>query len=90
MIDYEGAWNTLGVPVGQVNQAKALTAEQWLNPITNGWSAAYVQAVERHEFAERPLDGTYQLELDVAPEVQLGQIDRVQVLADTSYWVRQN
>ena len=88
--DYEGSWNTLGIPIGQVNQAKALAAEQWLNPITNGWSAAYVQAVERHEFAERPLDGVYQLELDVAPEVQLGQIDRVQVLADTSYWVRQN
>jgi hypothetical protein len=90
VVDYEGAWNVLGVKIGRINQAKALTAEQWLNPVTNGWSEPYVQAVERHEFAERPLDGTYLLELDVAPEVLLGQIDRIQVLADTSYWVRQN
>jgi hypothetical protein len=90
VVDFAGSWRTLNVPVGQINQAKALSAEQWLNPVTNGWSQPYVQAIERHEFAERPLDGTYQLELDVAPEVQLGSIDRVQVLADTSYWVRQN
>ena len=89
LTDYEGKWHVLGVPIGQVNQAKALVAEESLDPIAHGWSAADVQAVQRVEFSDRPLDGTYQLVLTVAPEVQLAQIQRVQILTETSYWVRQ-
>lgn len=89
VMDFEGNWRTLAVPIGQINLAKALVAEQWLDPISNGWDKPYVQAVERHEFTERPLDGTYQLELELGPEVRLGNIERVQILSDTSYWVRQ-
>lgn len=89
VVDYENAWRTLNVPVGQINLGKALAAEQWLDPISNGWSQPYVQAVQRLEFSERPLDGAYQLELQVAPEVDLDKIERIQILADTSYWVRQ-
>ena len=87
--DYEGGWHVLAVPKGQINQAKALASEQWLDPITNGWSASYVQAIARPEFQDRPLDGTYQIVFTVGPEVQLSHIDRVQVLTQTSYWERQ-
>jgi hypothetical protein len=89
VVDYSGEWRTLNVPVGQVNLGKALVAEQWLDPISNGWSEPYVQAVQREEFSERPLDGTYVLELELAPEVDLDNIERIQILTDTSYWVRQ-
>jgi hypothetical protein len=89
VVDYENEWRTLGVPIGQINLGKALTAEQWLDPVSNGWDKPYVQAVQRLEFSERPLDGSYQLELELGPEVVLGNIERVQILADTSYWVRQ-
>jgi len=89
VVDYDGEWRSLNVPVGQVNLGKALVAEQWLDPISNGWSEPYVQAVQRVEFSERPLDGTYQLELELAPEVNLDNIERIQILTDTSYWVRQ-
>lgn len=87
--DYAGTWRTLGVPLGRIEGAKALAAEQWLDPIANGWSASYVQAVARSEFAERPLDGTYLLDIEVAPEVQLSHLDRIQILTRTSYWVKQ-
>ncbi len=87
--DFEGAWHTLNVPLGQINQAKALAAEQWLDPVSNGWAEPYVQAVQRVEYAGRPLDGTYTLELVLGPEVQLGNIERIRILTQTSYWVRQ-
>lgn len=87
--DYEGTWRMLGVPVGRIEQAKALSSEQWLDPVIKGWSEPYVQAVARQEFAERPLDGAYLLDLEVAPEVQLAQIERIQILMSSSYWVKQ-
>jgi hypothetical protein len=86
---FDGEWRTLDIPVGQINQGKALVAEQWLDPVSNGWAQPYVQAVQRLEFTGQPLDGTYQLDIQLAPEVQLGKIERIQILSDTEYWVRQ-
>jgi hypothetical protein len=89
VVDYDGEWRAESVPIGQINMAKALVAEQWLDPISNGWDKPYVQSVQRTEYAERPLDGTYQLELELGPEVQLDNLERIQILTDTSYWVKQ-
>jgi hypothetical protein len=55
----------------------------------NSWNQPYVSAVQRHELRERPVGGAYELELEVTPDVQLDRIERVQLLMETNYWVRQ-
>jgi hypothetical protein len=87
--DYDGSWVGYGLPVGQVEGGKALAIEEWIDPIVNGWNQSYVSAVQRHELRERPVGGAYELELDVTPDVQLDRIERVQLLMETNYWVRQ-
>ena len=74
---------------GQVEGAKALAAEEWLDPLANGWSKPFVAAVGRSEFADRPLGGTYELVLQLGPEVTLSRIERLQVLFESAYWVKQ-
>ena len=87
--NFDEQWRALGVPVGNIEGAKALTAEQWLDPTGNGFSKPYVASVARTELAGRPVGGTYQLELEVTPDVRLDRIDRVQVLTRSTYWVKQ-
>jgi hypothetical protein len=87
--NYDGEWRAYGVPTAKVEGGKALAIEEWLDPIVNGWNETYVSNVQRHEFRERPLDGSYELELEVTPDVQLDRIERVQVLTETNYWVRE-
>jgi hypothetical protein len=45
--------------------------------------------VARFELLERPVGGAYQLDLETPPEVRLDRIDRLQVLAQTNYWIQQ-
>lgn len=85
----EHRWMILPVPTGRVEAAKALAAEQWLDPVVNSWSKPYVSSVARGEFSSRPFGGAYELEFDLGPEVVLDRIERVQVLAGATYWVRQ-
>jgi hypothetical protein len=87
--NFDEQWRALAVPVGSIEGAKALTAEQWLDPTGNGFSKPYVASVARTELAGRPLGGTYRLELEVTPDVRLERIDRVQVLTRSTYWVKQ-
>jgi hypothetical protein len=87
--DYTEQWHVLGVPTGQIEGAKALVAEQWLDPISNGFAKPYVSAVARTEFQERPLGGEYQIVFQLTPDVQLQNIEQIQVLTRSSYWVRQ-
>jgi hypothetical protein len=87
--DYNGNWVSYGLPVGQVEGGKALAIEEWIDPIVNSWNQPYVSAVQRHELRERPMEGAYDLELEVTPDVQLDRIERVQLLMETNYWVRQ-
>ena len=87
--DFDEQWRSLGVPAGSVEGAKGLAAEQWLDPTGNGFSKPYVANVARTEFAGRPIGGTYRLELEVTPDVRLDRLDRVQVLARSTYWVKQ-
>ncbi len=83
------AWRILGVPLGRIEGAKALAAEQWLDPLGNGWSKPYVEAVGRTEFAERPFGGGYELVLQTPTEVRLSRIERIQILLESNYWVSQ-
>jgi hypothetical protein len=89
MIDYDGFFRNLEVPLGQIEGAKALTAEQWLDPLANAWAKPYVAQVARTELSERPLGGSYALVFELGPEVVLSRVEQVQLLLETSYWVKQ-
>jgi hypothetical protein len=86
---FEQIWRVLTIDVGRIEAGKALAAEQWLDPVNNGWGRTYVDAVARTELAERPFGGAYQLELDLGPEAHPERIDRVQILVQSTYWVKQ-
>ena len=83
-------WRSLDVPWGRVEGGKGLAAEVWLDPLRDGWSTSYVSAIKRTEFELRPLGGTYELEIEAGPEVDLDRIERVQLLIGSNYWVKQN
>jgi hypothetical protein len=87
--DYSQLWRMLGVPLGRIEGAKALAAEQWLDPVSNSWGKPYVDAIARDELLDRPFGGSYELELESPAEVRLDHIDRMQVLTQAAYWVKQ-
>jgi hypothetical protein len=87
--DAEQSWTILPMPNGNIEGAKALAAEQWLDPIVNAWSKPYVASVARSELTARPLGGSYEIQFNLGPEVVLERIQRVQLLAGASYWVSQ-
>jgi hypothetical protein len=87
--DFEQVWHVLGLPRGQIEGAKALATETWLDPIFESFSKPEVDAVARSEFRERAYGGVYHLELNTGPEVRFERLERVQVLAGGSYWVKQ-
>lgn len=89
LTDFAGQWHALGFPSGRIEGGKALAAELWLDPLKDGWSTSYISAVQRAEFFWRPLYGAYVLEIETGPEVRLEQLERVQVLVGSSYWVAQ-
>ena len=88
--DFGELWRAQGVPIGRIEGAKGLAAELWLDPLKDGWDSTYINAVSRTEFALRPLGGSYELEFEVAPEVVLDRIERLQVLVGSTYWVKQD
>lgn len=87
--DYSETWWYNNDGIGQIEGGKALAAEQWLDPVANGFDKSYVAAVARQEFADRPVGGSYELDLMFGPELQLNQLQSVQVLTQTAYWVKQ-
>lgn len=87
--NFEQTWVALEVPRGQIEGAKALAAEQWLDPLSNSWSKPYVAQVARTEYLDRPVAGAYLATFTVGPEVTISRIDRIQVLAESAYWVKQ-
>lgn len=90
VMDYAEAWRLQELPLARIEAGKALAAEIWLDPVAQGWSESAVAAVGRWELSGRPLNGQYVLEIEVAPEIRLDRIERVQILAETAYWVRQD
>jgi hypothetical protein len=87
--DFNESWHTVETPFLHVEAAKALAAEQWLDPIGNSWSQPFVSAVARSELSDRPIGGAYALEFEISPQVDFDRVARVQLLSENSYWTRQ-
>ena len=87
--NYDQQWRVLGVSAASVEDGKALANEESLSIPGTAWGKPEVDLLARSELFERPLGGTYQLDLEVPPELILSKIDAIQVLYDTSYWVKQ-
>jgi hypothetical protein len=83
-------WRSYTVPTAQIEAAKALATEEWLDPISNSWTVPIVANVARTELQGRPVGGAYDLLLAISPDVRLERIERVQLLVETDYWVRQD
>jgi hypothetical protein len=86
---YEQQWREVDIPIAQIEAAKALSTEEWLDPVSNGFNLPTVTNVARRELAGRPLGGSYELELELTPDVRVDRIERIQILAETESWVRQ-
>jgi len=87
---YDQGWHLLAVPTAYVEGGKAIAHNQWLSPLLSSWSQPHVEAAARTEFMERPLGGAYALEIQLDPEVHLERVERIQILAATTYWVSQD
>jgi hypothetical protein len=91
--DYQGSWRSLGVSPGLIEDGKALANETTLDVFS--WStqpnASYVASVARTELADRPLGGTYTLDINPNsdPQIRLSNISEIQLLYQRTYWVRQ-
>jgi hypothetical protein len=86
---YDQTWHSLSIPVAVIEAGKALSTEEWLDPVTNGFNRSDVANVSRSEFIDRPIGGSYELTLHLSPDVNVERIERIQLLAQTSYWVKQ-
>jgi hypothetical protein len=87
--DFSSGWRAISTPFLHVEGAKALAAEEWLDPVKNSWNQPFVASAARTELEERPTGGEYFVEFQIGPEVDLDRIERVQILLESSYWVRQ-
>jgi len=87
--DYDQSWVSYDIPTGVVEGGKALASEEWLDPASNGFQSPVVSSIARQEFAGRPLGGAYELVLELTPDVRPERIERIQVLLQSDYWVRQ-
>lgn len=87
--NHEEAWRTVQVPTAIIEGGKALAAEEWVDPVSNGFNAPVVASVAREELAGRPVGGAYELTLRLSPDVRVERIQRIQLLMQTEYWVRQ-
>jgi hypothetical protein len=87
--DYDEVWRFLDVSAGQIEAGKGLAAELFIDPLQDGWSNTYISSVARTEYELRPLGGNYEIDFAVPPEVVLDNIERVQLLVGSTYWVKQ-
>jgi hypothetical protein len=87
--DYTQTWTTMNLPTGIVEGGKALASEEWLDPVSNGFNTPMVANITRREFAGRPMGGAYELILELPRDVRVENIERIQILAQSDYWVRQ-
>jgi hypothetical protein len=87
--DFSGVWHNIPLPQGRIEDGKAVALERWLEPLQDGWNTAYISAVARTEFSHRPLGGEYVLEFALTPEIHAENIERVQIMMGSEYWVAQ-
>jgi hypothetical protein len=86
---YEQQWRALDVPVGVIETGKAVAAELLVD--YTGWTNPYLSGAAKLEYTDRPLGGTYELDLNPNqdPSVRLDNVQGIQVLLMSSSWVRQ-
>ena len=87
--DYNEEWWSLDVTNGFIEDAKAVAAELLVD--VSYWSNPYVVSATRNELLDRPLGGTYELELNTEndPAVNLANLTDVQLLYKDTFWSRQ-
>jgi len=88
-LSYDGQWRALDIPVAVIEAGKALTTEEWLDPVANGFNRPDVVNIVRSEFSNRPIGGSYELTLRLSPGTNIERIERIQLLTQAAYWVRQ-
>lgn len=86
---HSGEWRALDIPTAHIEGGKALASEEWIEPVSNSWNMPYVANVARGELFGRPAAGNYELVLEVTPDVRLDRIERIQLLIEQDYWVKQ-
>jgi hypothetical protein len=87
--DYAQKWRGMNIPVAVIEGGKALATEEWLDPVSNGFNRTDVSNVMRMELHGRPVGGFYEITLALNPDVRVERIERIQLLVQTEYWVRQ-
>lgn len=87
---HDGQWWPLNLPGARVEGGKAIAFEEWLDPLSHSWNLPIVSAAARTELIGRPLGGEYDLTIDLTPDVRLERLERVQILLESDYWVRQD
>lgn len=89
MTNHAQQWRAFELPTAFIESGKALASEEWLDPIANGYTSPFVASVARGELLGRPIHGGYELILELGPELRPERIERVQLLVESEYWVRQ-
>ncbi len=88
-VDFDRNWTELQLPSASIEGGKALATETFLNPVSMAFENSTVASAAREELMGRAVDGTYQLTLELTPDVRLDRIERLQVLTELEYWVRE-
>lgn len=87
--NHSGNWRAYDLPTASIEDGKALALEEWLDPVSNSWETPFVSNVARGELFGRPVNGSYELIVELPPDVRPGRIEGVQLLVETDYWVTQ-
>ncbi len=87
--DYNQAWWNLAVPIGFIEGAKGVADELLVD--YSYWSNPYISNAVRSEYIDRPLGGSYELDLNIDrdPDVFLQNLQGVQLLYTFSFWSKQ-
>ncbi|MDX2054202.1 MAG: hypothetical protein SFV15_17510 [Polyangiaceae bacterium] len=88
--DFNGDWRSQSIPDATIEGGRALAVEEIVDPVTRGFTDPLVANVARTEFRGRPLHGTYELILYLDEGVTLSQLEHLQLLIQSDYWVAQN
>jgi hypothetical protein len=87
--DYYQSWHVLGAPVGVIENGQAgAVGTLWTVP-AQPQAASEIASLAHVELKDRPVAGTYQLDLILQPGVVLANATAVQLYTDTTFWVRQ-
>ena len=88
VINHQGDEYRAPLFTGNIEHARALSAERYLtNPLSSA-DRALIEPYSRGEFRGRPLTGTYVVRIWDDGNVNFNAIEDVQILLDYRYWTR--